>query len=255
MNTSPLTHMQQLTSTTQVTDQPDLAQIHSLILGVKDSLDSHKQTVEDQINKLSASLNSNINNKIENLGDSIKKYIKDSIDDIQLYVDTEVGRLTSQINDVVGKVRILEEKQTPQYDPEVSFIMLRVPQSQGEDIQEVAEKIIHEGLRLAGVPVVRAMRLRQRDPRDGHWNARPGQRPSTPLVKVELPDLETKKRVLRAKLQLANTPEFSNVWIRSSKPHVERLIELNFKTILDMIPGGNTMTVTNSGRITKKNSD
>jgi hypothetical protein len=88
--------------------------------------------------------------------------------------------------------------------------MSRVPQSEGEDIQEVAEKIIHEGLSLAGVPVVRAMSLRQRDPRDGHWIARPGQCPSTPLVKVELPDLETKKWVLHAKLQLANTPELSN---------------------------------------------
>ena len=65
--------------------------------------------------------------------------------------------------------------------------------------------------------------------------------------------LEAKKRVLRAKLHLGNTQQFSNVWIRSSKAHMERLIDINFRTILDMIPGGNDMTVTNSGRITKRN--
>ena len=138
----------------------------------------------------------------------------------------------------------LEEKQTTEFHPEVFVIMSRVPQNEGEDIHQTAERIIHEGLRLPEIRVVRAMRLRQREARPGQGTHRPGQRPPTPLVKVEFPDLlDTNKRVLRAKLNLANTEDYQNVWIRSSKTHVERLIDVNFKTILDMIPGGNDMTV------------
>ena len=227
--------------------QVDLPQIHQLILEVKNSVDAHKQSVSQEIKKLSANFESHIANQVSKLGDSIKRQIQDSIEDIQQYVDAEVGRITSQIQDIQTRVSLLEEKQVLEYDPEVSVIMSRVPQVDGENIQQVAEQIIHEGLGMPEVPVVRAMRLRQRE-------ARPGQRPQTPLVKVQLLDLEAKKRVLRAKLHLGNTQQFSNVWIRSSKPHIERLIDINFRTILDMIPGGNDMTVTNSGRITKRNN-
>ncbi len=228
--------------------QVNLDQVYQLILEVKDSFDQHKQSVESQIKKLTDDLHAHLDTVLEQTTRSIKKQITDSADEVQAYVDGEVGRITSQIDDVVKRVTSLEETQTPDYDPEVSVIMSRVPQSEGEDIQQVAEKIIHEGLHMPEVPVIRAMRLGQRE-------ARPGQRQVTPLVKVQLRNLDDKKKVLRAKLNLANSTDFGNVWIRSSKPHIERLIDLNFKTILEMIPGGNTMTITNSGRIVKKNTN
>ncbi len=117
----------------------------------------------------------------------------------------------------------------------------------GENILQIVENIIHEGLGLPEIPIVRAMSLPQQNQQGQGFR-----HPPTPLVKVQLRDLDTKKRVLRSKLKLANTQDYGNVWIRSSKPHIERLIDINFKTILDMIPSGKTMSVTNSGRITKK---
>lgn len=230
--------------------QVDLLQIYQLILEVRNSLSSHKQSVSQQIQQLSANFEAHkthMDNQLIRLSDSIKQQIQDSINDIQRYVDVEVGRLTSQIEDITTRVSTLEAAQTPDYDPEVSVIMSMVPQTDGEDIQKVAEDIIHEGLGIPEVPVVRAMRLRQREAREGQ------RRPGPPLVKVQLPSLEMKKQVLRSKTKLNNTGRWSRVWIRSSKSHVERLIDLNFRKILDMIPSGSTMTVTNSGRIVKKN--
>lgn len=234
----------------------DLDKIYQLIVGVKDSLDAHKQSVENQIKQLSDNFHAHLDTKLDQFGQSLKKEIKDSVEDLQQYVDSEVGRITSQINDVVARVTTLEqrpppeEKPVPDFDPEVSIIMSKVPQNQDENIQEVVEKIIHEGLEMPEVRVVRAMRMRPRGMNRQH--GRPGPR-QIPLVKVQLEDLETKKQVLRNKLKVqTNTTEFTNVWMRSSKPHIERLIDLNFKTMLDMIPGGDTMTVTNSGRIVKK---
>jgi len=230
-------------------DNVDLVQIHQLILEVKETLDSHKQTVSQEIRKLNDNFQAHLDDRITKLGDSLKSLLKDSIQDIQQYVDMEVGRINSQLQDIQTRVSVIEEKQQQnlEYDPEVSVIMSKVPMTAGEDIQKLAENIIHEGLGIPEIPIVRAMRLPQR-----HLQGQGFRHPSTPLVKVQLRDLDAKKRVLRSKLKLATTQDYANVWIRSSKSHIERLIDINFKTILDMIPDGNTMTVTNSGRITKK---
>ena len=82
----------------------DMTDIHQLILGVKECLDAHKQTVETQIIKLSESFHAHLDEKIELMGSDIKSHIKESIEDIQRYVDTEVGRITTQIEDVVTRV-------------------------------------------------------------------------------------------------------------------------------------------------------
>ena len=134
-------------------DHVDMTDIHQLILGVKESLDAHKQTVETQIIKLSESFHAHLDEKIELMGGDIKNHIKESIEDIQRYVDTGVGRITTQIEDVVTRVSALEETQTTEFDPEVSVIMPRVPQNEDEDIHQTAEKIIHEGLRLPEIRV------------------------------------------------------------------------------------------------------
>jgi hypothetical protein len=136
---------------------------------------------------------------ITKLGDSLKGLLKDSIDDIQQYVDMEVGRINSQLQDIQTRVSVIEEKQQQnlEYDPEVSVIMSKVPMTAGEDIQKVAENIIHEGLGIPEIPIVRAMHLPQR-----HQQGQGFRHPSTPLVKVHLRDLDAKKEVLWSKLKL-----------------------------------------------------
>ena len=46
--------------------------------------------------------------------------------------------------------------------------------------------------------------------------------------------------------------EFRNVWLRGANDHVGRLIDINFNTVLKMIPTGNDYKVSGSGRIIKK---
>ena len=85
--------------------QVDLTQIHQLILEVKNSVDTHKQSVSQEIKKLSANFESHIANQVSKLGDSIKRQIQDSTEDIQQYMDAEVGRITSQIQDIQTRVQ------------------------------------------------------------------------------------------------------------------------------------------------------
>ncbi len=69
------------------------------------------------------------------------------------------------------------------------------------------------------------------------------------LVQIQFEKLADKVTVLREKKHLSNSQEFSRVFLRSSKSHTDRMIQLNFKTILDLIPGGDNFKLTNNGRV------
>ncbi len=76
-----------------------------------------------------------------------------------------------------------------------------------------------------------------------------------PLVKMAFSSLEEKIKVLRAKNALKHSREFARVFLRGSKTHTERLIELNFRKLLDIVPGGEDLRVASNGRIVEKSSD
>ena len=71
-------------------------------------------------------------------------------------------------------------------------------------------------------------------------------------MKIELRNLDDKKAVLRAKAELRNTRKFRNVYIRGAQTHAERLIDLNFKAILEELPNGNFYRVTGNGKVVRK---
>ena len=77
------------------------------------------------------------------------------------------------------------------------------------------------------------------------------------VLKIQLSIIEEKIDVLRHKSNLKNSSTFSNVYIRSSKTHSERLIDLNFKTLInDLIPKAATgYRITGSGKLIKKISN
>ena len=70
------------------------------------------------------------------------------------------------------------------------------------------------------------------------------------VIKIELQSIELKIRCLKNKESLRHTAEFKKVYIHSSKPNGERVSEMNFKTLLSVIPGGDQYRVT--GRIIPK---
>lgn len=90
------------------------------------------------------------------------------------------------------------------------------------------------------VTVVDAARLRSR--RIG----RPG------LVKISFSNLEEKKQVLREKRKLKEKDQYKTVFLRGSKSHTERILELNARTLLREMPNGNQFRITSNGRIVKK---
>ena len=107
---------------------------------------------------------------------------------------------------------------------------------EGEDLEEKANVMMKRGLGLCDVPVVRAKRMRS-------YGNRPG------VVKIQLQSLEHIKRVLRAKMQLKQSGDFSGVYLNPFHTHTERLMDMNFRTLLAKIPGCENMRMTAHGKL------
>ena len=239
-------------STSRPSEQ-DYASMMALLQEVNVSLQQHKQYMAGEMSTLQASqqqFQTYIEKQFKEISENLKKHMNEEIKKIETYVDSEVGRVCERMNDMETKLNNVKDHETPEYDPEVSIIMSKVPKVADENIQLIAEKIIHEHLDLPGIPIVRAMRLPQRQQqRDGPAAANR----DPPLVKVQLRSVDDKKSVLRVKKRVGTSRDYGTVWIRSSKPHAERIMDFNCRTILKLLgPQADNMIVNNSGRIVKK---
>ena len=73
------------------------------------------------------------------------------------------------------------------------------------------------------------------------------------ILKIELRTMADKIMLLKNKTRLKQTHGFERVFVRSSKTHLERLMDLNFRTVLAEIPQGNSYEITGNGRLVKQN--
>ena len=223
---SPTSQQKQNADHDSKTKHDEMSDIRQLIMDLKISVESHKDSVD---------------RKLEELGRDMKNAFAEKIDSLKNYVELEVSQMTTKMDDLDTRLKAVESKPAlkgEDYDPEVTVVATGVPFQEDEVIEDKVSDIVRRGLGLRDIPVVRSQRLRAR-------GSGPG------LVKIQLRTLEEKKTVLRAKQKLQNT-EWPRVYLRSSKSHMERLNELNTKTLLKMIPGGQDMRLTGSGRLMHK---
>ena len=60
---------------------------------------------------------------------------------------------------------------------------------------------------------------------------------------------------MQHKKNLKNSSQFTKVYLRSSQTHAERLIDLNFRKVLEELPNGNEFRMTGNGRLIKQSAD
>ena len=75
------------------------------------------------------------------------------------------------------------------------------------------------------------------------------------LLNISFLNLEEKKYILRNKSLLKNTTGYERIFLRSSQTRMERLLHINFRTMLDKLPLGKGYRLTASGRMVEKNVD
>ena len=176
--------------------------------------------------------------------------------DIELAVHKgEIDSLSRSIESVARRVEKIERTQADRSihtadnvntenilsDPDLTIIATNVKFEHDEDILVKARELVNH--LDVDADVVAATRLKSRIVN------KPG------LVKISFSSVDEKVQVLRAKRTLGQIEGYRSVFLRSSKSHTERLIELNAKTLLGEMPNGKNFRITANGRIVRKTVD
>jgi hypothetical protein len=255
------------------TDNLSLELVYNILLELKDtvvkhqkSLDENNLVVQQQIDGLGEKITTQIEGVKSFVNEEIRKVAGklttvegklQVLEDSTCNLDTrltgaeqklstyEEGNVLDRLEDAETKILSLEDEEDEHFNPNVTLVATNVKYQEGENILEVAQKLVHVGLEIPDMKVVRALRLKPRHhPASG--------KTTTGIVKIELESQEHKVRALKKKQKLVNNVDWPNTWIRSSKSHSDRVNEINFKTLLNMIPGGESKMVSGNGRIIDK---
>ena len=182
-----------------------------------------------------------LHSKMDNLEGKLK-----ALEESQTSAERKMKGLEESNSSLRGELEVLKEQmkaintesgQEEDYKPAVTIVASNMPYRTGEDTYMKACDLIYNHLDLHQIQIIQAKRTPER-------GGKPG------LVKIELGSTDEKISVLRQKSKLARTSgEYKNVYLRSSKPHMERMAEINFRTLLRELPNGNRYRLTGSGRI------
>lgn len=206
------------------------------------------QSLNQKIDHLQTAMENNVNTKVDGLRVSlekiilennaaIKKDLEKAVFDMSKNLDTEVGILCARMGNIEQKIA---ERAVKSFDPEVSLIVFGLHQTEGENLMAKVKDLLHSGLGCdASLYPVAVERLQARGDLPG-------------LVKVQMGSVDEKVWVLRKKSKLRDVESFGNVYVSSAKTHAERLVELNFRTLLRESPAGKNFYVSQNGRLMKK---
>ena len=229
-----------------------LTDLLSTVQDLKKGQDSLKRVFEKKIDKLRNDLMESIDAKVKSLRDEF------SLD--MARESSRIDTLISSVQSLQGRVSDIEIMQdngtmnadlsngtafhrrgqlNPLNDPEVTVIASGLQFTDDENILSKASELIGAigGDVAENVLVTAAARLPSK------FRNKPG------LVKISFGTVDEKVLVLRNKMNLKNSTVFKNVFLKSSKSHAERLIELNARAILKELPQGRSLRVDSNGRI------
>lgn len=196
--------------------------------------------IRDEQRAMRKSLTQKIDNSVSQLKDSIDTTRKELRD----YIDIEMSRITDRMDKMDKRLQQLESDMATRprhenFDPAVSIIAINMRQTDDEDILAKVNRLVKDDLGFRDMDIQRCERTQRRD--DG--------KPS--VVRIQLSNVEDKVKILRSKQELKKSKEFRKTYLKSAKSHEERLIENNFKAILQDLPEGARYKFTGSGRLIK----
>lgn len=236
----PVNKMDELCSTIQ--------SVLSTVCDIKKSQDVMQTMFEKKLDDIREEMVSKIDSRIRLLQDEITTNIgreKERIDHVIETMQSVQTRLTTleERGDSTGPSRPTEERSMEDYlnDPDVCITASGIPKTNGEDLMKKANDLICAlGDNVSSrVLITGVTRLRN------NFNDRP------PLIKVSFRNTNEKALVLRNKMKLKDIDPYKQVYVKSSKSHAERLIELNARALLRHLPQneGRNLRVDANGRI------
>ncbi|XP_023814791.1 uncharacterized protein LOC111947977 [Oryzias latipes] len=198
------------------------------------ALNDKMDKMQTKMDNMQSNIETQMDIKINTLRGSLEKIIFDgqaafkselekAVKEVRNNLDLEVSIMSSRMDDIETKMRNRQVRGKP-FDPDVSLIIVGLPQADGENLEAKVKELLQDGLHCDPVPtLVATERVRQR-----------GRQPG--LVKVELASVEDKVAALRLKSKLKDHGNYRRVYVSSAKSHAERLMETNLRTLLREIP-------------------
>lgn len=148
--------------------------------------------------------------------------------------------MSSRMDKLEKQIKTKQVRGKP-FDPDVSLVVIGLPQTEGEDVEAKVKQLLCDGLRCDPVPkLVATERVRARGGRQ-HG-----------LVKVELQTVQDKVDVLRRKSKLRDSESYGRVFVSSAKSHAERLMVFNLRTLIREIPAAKDYYLAGNGRLVRR---
>lgn len=186
---------------------------------INSRLDRMQSDMERQVSSRIDSMENQVNSRVDNLRGSMEKMmaenqnvllkeIEKATKGMKANLDTEVRILCARMVKMEQKISEKEAKKKS-FDPDVSLIVVELPQSEGEDLMAKVNDLLHVGLGCDTVLCPAAVeRVRARGDQPG-------------LVKVELSSVQEKVTVLHRKSKLRDNDSFNKVYVSSAKSHAK----------------------------------
>ena len=211
----------------------------------------------DSIKKGQENIVSRLESKIEKFKNDMTKMFDMRMKELKEEIYSDMGVITKRLEAVElsvkkameeGNIPILPSTSEPShdkcackepFDPKCTVVIMGLKEKPGEDLQAIVDGLILNGLKITNISPIAVLRTKSREGKSG-------------IIKAEFDTLENKITILRAKLKLKEHRAYQHVYMRSSKSHVERLIELNTKTLLTELEKEDEFTFTGSGRLVKR---
>ena len=193
----------------------------------------------DGIDILKARLG-NLTAQVSNNQSELKSLIDTKTRKVREDLQLELSAINRRMEGLVSRVARVEALAAGKaFDPDKTVVIYNISKPVDEteaQLNQAITDIFSQGLQLPGIEIVSVKRC----------FGTPGP------VKVELPNLTCKIEVLRAKSTLKQKTQYSQLYIRSSKSHEERLMEINLKQVLDELDMTNVFRFTGSGRLVRR---
>jgi hypothetical protein len=165
----------------------------------------------------------------------------DKIEDIQIQILNRMDKIEGDINrheKDISKIKAELLKLKLDFDPETTIVAINPPLGPSDDQEQVARHLVQKlGGDVSNIKQV---------------TTAGGKHGKKPILKVEVTSTEEKVNLLRNKEKLKDSGLFKHTYVRSSKSHIERMIQSNFQTILQQLPEGGNYRFTGNGRLVRK---
>ena len=236
----------------QGAEQSGKEEILAAITGLRESMKADINKMKDEIRAVKEQVPKEVEKKIKKIAEDFTlemaamtakvEAIEVSISDLSKDFAAKLALMDNRVQALEFKAAAPRPREP--YNIDDTLVVTGVPYSPGEDVQAKMKVLIQTHLKLSDVTIARAKRTPWR-------NNRPG------IVKVQLGNLDEKIRVLRAKATLKTAPDipssYRKVYIRASKSHEQRLMELNLREMMRYLPCEEEYRFTGSGRLVRKN--